>query len=114
MRRSSLRFIPLLLSALVACPGGSSVETGEPEDTGARDSGMDTAGDTADPDTGGDTAAETEGFARFVASVQPAIEEHCATCHLGERFGFASLQKTDGMFTPSDSCLLYTSPSPRD
>jgi len=68
------------------------------------------SGDTTTLLTDSDSETETPGdlgFAAFVDGVQPLLVEKCGTCHLGDRFGFASLQQTGGFFTDADSAANY-------
>ena len=49
----------------------------------------------------------TAGTAFFRDQVQPLLVENCAECHLGQRFGFASLHRAGEDFTEEESLKNY-------
>ena len=69
------------------------VGTGDDDDHSGDDD--DSAG--ADDDSGDDDD-QSLGYQLFEDTVLPELLENCAQCHLGDRFGFASLQHPDDPF----------------
>ncbi len=52
-------------------------------------------------------AFELRAFHMFRDSVQPLLASECSSCHLGERFGFITLQQSDSGFTAADTLANY-------
>ncbi|WP_223789438.1 hypothetical protein [Marinicella meishanensis] len=46
-------------------------------------------------------------FGLFKTDVQPKLTEACSSCHLGQRFGFTTLQRSGGDFTEEDTLLNH-------
>jgi len=51
---------------------------------------------------------QTEPFQFWRNSVQPQLAEQCGNCHLGKRFGFASLDQQGTAFTDQETLSNYT------
>lgn len=88
-------FTSVLVLALGGCACDPTVrsDAGPPGDTSRRDAGAD--------------AGPPPGLSTFATEVQPALVEHCAPCHLGRRFGFASLERAGASFTDAETRANY-------
>lgn len=49
----------------------------------------------------------TEGYRLYQETVQPLLAERCSSCHLGERFAFASFDREGAEFTPQETAANY-------
>jgi hypothetical protein len=85
--------VVVLLLSSIACSG--------PTDPG--DAGL--LHDAALPQP--DTSVPPAGLATFTSDVQPALAEHCAPCHVGHRFAFASLERAASAFTEDETRRNY-------
>lgn len=96
------RLFPALLSSvLVWVLPACGTETPDDDDT-TDSSNHD---DSSDDD---DSSAQVPlGYTRFVDTVQPALVQSCAECHLGDRFGFASLLRAGDEFTEEENASNY-------
>jgi len=52
-------------------------------------------------------SAAPEAFSIWQNDVQPKIENQCGDCHLGQRFGFASLEKEGSEFSADETEVNY-------
>ena len=102
---------------IVGCSGESkSPDVGADDIGGVTDSGdvadesdVADASDVAEPsdvtdasDIAGDVWEPSEGFHKFVDEVEPLLAAECASCHMGDRFSFASIEvDEDGQPTGS-------------
>jgi hypothetical protein len=59
---------------------------------------------TADTGSGPQTSP---GYAWFAEQVQPTLADSCGGCHLGDRFGFASLRRAGTEFTTEETAQNY-------
>src|SRR5688572_18417778 len=91
MARASLT----LLLFIVGC------DTAAPADAGGE------ALDARGTDVGTDAGPPPPGLTTFTEDVQPALVEHCAPCHVGRRFGFASLERAGAVFTEDETRRNY-------
>lgn len=95
-----MRTLLLLSLVLAACDGPSAPPDASTEEDGAvplRDAGTDAA---LPPPTG-------PGFEMWRDEVQPALAAACGDCHLGQRFGFASLHRAGAEFTDDETVENY-------
>lgn len=76
-------------------------ETGDTEETGDTTQPLDTV------DTGDTAVPPSAGLVSFVENVQPGLVEHCAACHLGDRFGFVSFTRAGEDFTDAETETNY-------
>ena len=53
------------------------------------------------------SSSSPSGFAFFQSTVQPLLAEQCGSCHLGERFSFASLFQSGATFTAEETLQNY-------
>lgn len=79
--------------------GDGRVHTLEGEEC---DDGNAITGDGCEPD-----CRVTPTFAFYQDQVQPLLVENCSSCHLGSRFGFASLQRRGDDFTEAETLANY-------
>ncbi|MEO7094016.1 MAG: hypothetical protein ABI175_12250, partial [Polyangiales bacterium] len=102
--------LSLLGALLVACNGGS-IDGEGPGGPGGRGGSGDDSGVPPGTDGGTIEPAPTDidspGRATWGAKIQPLIAEKCASCHLGERFAFASLRKLGATFTADETEVNY-------
>ena len=92
----------LFLVTVLGCQSaavGEGTVTVPPETV---DSDPYTASDTSTPES-----TPSLGETQFRDAVEPLLADRCGSCHLGDRFGFASLVQSDGTFSEEDSALNY-------
>ena len=101
---------PLLLLLLVvpACGSGTAGKgdrTDPTTDTHAPTTDIDDPTDDGDSaDDHEDTAIEEDTWTR---DIQPLLVESCGSCHLGDRFSFASLSRAGDHFTEAETAQNY-------
>lgn len=89
----------LLTPGVVRLCGDGAVNTAYGEEC---DDGNEEPGDGCEAD-----CTITPGLAFFSTHVQPLISSLCGSCHLGERFGFASLVRSSETFTEIETRTNY-------
>ena len=108
MRATSLRLAITLasfVSALGACsPPASPSDASADHSDARRIDALDGSDDATVPiDAGPPSAARL----LWESRVQPALAEHCAPCHVGDRFAFASLRRAGASFTAAETEANY-------
>jgi hypothetical protein len=68
----------------------------------------DAPGERASPASdGGGLDDASPGREIWKQTIEPLIADKCKSCHLGERFGFASLRRAGAVFTPEETEANY-------
>ncbi len=92
------------IAACTSSPA-SAPKSGGDGDSGDGD-GDEPVIDVDDPDPLPDVDPE-EGFNMWRDEVQPLLASECSSCHMGERFGMASLKRAGEEFTEEETELNY-------
>ena len=116
---NAVRLVALLIASAVClvvtgCRLGSITGGDEPAPAGA-EPGADDAGGSADdrgdggadPDAAPAPSDDSPGRKTWGDVVQPLLATKCASCHLGQRFAFASLRKAGATFTAEETEANY-------